>query len=162
VGRLGAEGAVVRTITTLGVDDPAQEDAIAPGVDRPASFAAGHELVRHGAGGALVIRAVTSPEQAAAYAARIEAVVAGAARDGVPVPVYDRVARRHRGLRLQALGQPESRAAAMALDLALGRLPAAWPELGVTPAGLRAAAAGLGPPAISVVGPNGARAAVQP
>lgn len=138
------------------------EDAIAPGVDRPESFSATHELLRHGGGGALVVRAVTAPAAAAEYAARIEAVVAGAARDGVPAAVLDRVGRRHRGLRLLAMAPPEARAAAMALDLALGRPPTPWPDLDVSPARLQATAGGLGPPARSVVGPNPSRSAVGP
>ncbi len=136
-------------------------DAVAPGVDRPESFTASHEVIRHGQGGALVVRVVATPTAAAEYAARIEAAVR-AARDAVPAPVLERVARRHRGLRLGALARPEARAAEMALDLALGRVPEPWPALDIGAARLREAAAGLGAPARSVVGPRGARDAVQP
>lgn len=138
------------------------EDAIAPGVDRPGAFTAGHEMERHGAGGALVVRAVTAPAAAAEHARRVEALAAEIARAGAPASVHERVARRHRGRRLLALEAPEARAAAMALDLALGRTPTDWPALDVTPERLQAAARGLGPPARSVVGPRPARAAVQP
>ncbi|MFO7894853.1 MAG: hypothetical protein R6U63_14055 [Longimicrobiales bacterium] len=138
------------------------EDAIAPGVDHPESFTADHEIVHHGRGGALVVRAVTTPAAAADYADRIEAVMARAVRNGVPESVHQRVGRRHRGLRLQALATPESRVAAMALDLALGRPPTAWPDLSIPAERLRAAAAALGPPARSVVGPGAARRAIRP
>ena len=129
------------------------EDAIAPGVARPESFAAEHEVERHGGGGTLVIRAVTDPTAAAAYAERIEALATRFAVVGVPAATLDRVARRHRGLRLRELSVPEARAAAMALQLALGGRPDPWPSLALTGAEVRAAAGALGVPARSVVGP---------
>ncbi|MDX1674034.1 MAG: hypothetical protein R3314_04435 [Longimicrobiales bacterium] len=129
------------------------EDAIAPGVVRPESFAAEHEVERHGAGGTLVIRAVTAPSAAAAYAERIEALATRYAVVGVPAATLDRVARRHRGLRLRQLAAPEARAAGMALQLALGGRPDPWPSLDLTGDQVRAAAGALGVPARSVVGP---------
>ena len=138
------------------------EDVVAPGVDRPASFTAGHALERHGAGGALVVSAVTTPEAAAGFADRIEATATAIARVGVDEAVLERVARRHRGRRLRTLEAPETRAAAMALALALGRSSTEWPDLDVDAHRVRQAAAGLGAPARSVVGPRAARAAVVP
>jgi predicted Zn-dependent peptidase len=151
----GADLEAIRLLGAVAVD------AVAPGVDRPESYTAGHELIRHGEGGALVVRVVTTPAAAAEYAARIESVVRSA-RDGVSAPVLERVARRHRGLRLAALAQPEARAAEMALDLALGRTPVPWPVLEIAGPRLRSAAMALGAPARSVVGPRAARGAVEP
>lgn len=138
------------------------EDAIAPSVDRPESLTAGHELERHGAGGTLVVRAVTTPGAAADYADRPESLVTRFAVTGVPLPVLERVARRHRGLRLRRLAAPEARAAAMALELALGGTPAPWPDLDVTADRVRAAAEALGVPARAVVGPRVEREGTRP
>lgn len=129
-------------------------DAIAPAVDRPESFAAHHEVQRHGAGGALVITAVTDPDAARPYMVRINERLATIAGSGVPDPLYARVALRYRGLRLLELVSPEARAAAMALDLALGRPPIPWPDGRVAPEQVRAAARALGPPALALVGPR--------
>ncbi|MGK7313341.1 MAG: hypothetical protein ACN0LA_13990 [Candidatus Longimicrobiales bacterium M2_2A_002] len=137
-------------------------DAIGPGVDRPESFTAGHELELHGGGGALVIRAITTPDAAQAYADRIETLVERAARGDVADALYERVARRYRGIRLQQLAAPEARSAAMALALALGRTPRPWPDSEVGPDRLRRAAAALGAPARTVVGPRSARGAAEP
>lgn len=138
------------------------EDAIAPGVDRPESFTAEYEIERHGSGGALVLRAVTAPTRAADYADRVEALVARVASTGVAAPVFERVARRHRGERLLGLEAPEARAAELAGALAYGTVPRQWPEPRIPSDRVRDAAAGLGAPARSVVGPRSARGAVEP
>ena len=138
------------------------EDAIAPGVTRPESFAAEHEVERHGGGGTLVVRAVTTPAAAAGYAERIEALATRYAVVGVPAPTLERVARRHRGLRLRQLAAPEARAEAMALQLALGHPARPWPALGLSGDQVRAAAAALGVPARSVVGPASTAAGRSP
>lgn len=129
-------------------------DAIAPAVDRPESFSAHHELQRHGAGGALVITAVTEPAAAEPYVLRIRERLATIAATGVPEPLYRRVSLRNRGLRLLDRAAPEARAEAMALDLALHRPPAPWPETGVAPGRVRNAARALGPPAVALLGPR--------
>ena len=144
-------GADTEAIRLLGA---VLEDAIAPSVDRPESLTAGHELERHGAGGTLVVRAVTTPGAAADYTDRPESLATRFAVTGVPTPVLERVARRHRGLRLRQLATPEARAAAMALELALGGTPAPWPDLDITGDRVRAAAEALGVPARAVVGPR--------
>ena len=137
-------------------------EALGPGADRPESFTAGYELELHGAGGALVIRAITTPAAVQAYGERIETLVARAARGDVAASLYERVARRHRGVRLQQHAAPEARSAAMALALALDRTPRPWPDPEVGPDRLRAAAATLGAPARAVVGPRSARGAAEP
>lgn len=137
-------------------------DAIGPGVDRPESFTAGHEVELHGRGGALVIRAITVPSAARAYAERIETLVERVGRGDVAGARYERVARRHRGIRLQELATPEARSAAMAMALALGRTPRPWPDPDVGSDRLRRAAAALGAPARAVVGPGSARGAAEP
>lgn len=129
-------------------------DAIAPAVDRPESFSAHHELQRHGAGGALVITAVTEPVAAEACMLRVTERLATIAAAGVPEPLYRRVSLRNRGLRLLERAAPEARAEAMALDLAMSRPPAPWPDLGVTPGRVRDAARSLEPPARALVGPR--------
>lgn len=138
------------------------EDAIGPGVDRPESFTAGHEIELHGDGGALVVRAVTTPERAGDYADRIEEMVDGIAGAGVTEAVAERVARRHRGVRLMGLARPEIRATEMATALIYGRTPRSWPDLRIPTSRLQAAAEALGAPARSVVGPRSARGAVSP
>lgn len=152
-------GADVEAIRLLGA---MLEDAVEPGVDRPESFTAGHGIQRHGAGGELIVRAVTTPEAAGDYGDRIEALATRIARVGVPRSLYDRVVRQHRGERLLELAAPEARAAFMALELALGGAPGMWPELDITPQRLQDAAGTLGPPARSVVGPRSARGALAP
>lgn len=147
----------VEAIRLLGV---MLEDAVAPGVERPESFTTGHEVQRHGAGGMLIVHAVTTPEAAAGYADRIEALTRQIARVGVARSLYDRVLRRHRGQRLLSVAAPEVRAANMARRLALGDTTGMWPALDITPTQLREAAAALGTPARSVVGPASARGAV--
>lgn len=138
------------------------EDAIAPGVEHPESFTAGHEVQRHGAGGTLIVHAVTTPEAAAGYIERIEALTREIARVGVALPRYDRLMRRHRGQRLLELATPEARAAFMARGLALADTTGMWPALDITPTQLREAAAALGRPARSVVGPGSARNTLIP
>ncbi|MFW6205815.1 MAG: hypothetical protein ACOC5I_01120 [Gemmatimonadota bacterium] len=128
-------------------------EATGPIVSRPETFVADHEVVRHGAGGTLVIRAVTTPTAAGTQADRIVAQARRIERLGVPAPLFQRVARRHRGLQLLEHKAPESRAAAMALELALGRVPTAWPELDVPVDRVRDTAARLGEPGRAVVGP---------
>lgn len=129
-------------------------DAVAPAVDRPESFSAHHEVQRHGAGGALVITAVTEPAAAEPYMLKVTQQLAAIARTGVPEPLYRRVSLRNRGLRLLEHAAPEARAEAMALDLALGRPPAPWPDTEVAPTRVRDAARALGPPARALVGPR--------
>lgn len=128
-------------------------DAVGPGVDRPGSYTASWEVLEHGAGGILVVTAVTTPTGAAEVVDRVERLAAEIAWVGVPGPVYERVSRRHRGRRLLERADPGARAAAMALDLALDRTPAPWPEPAVSTERLRAAARALRPPARARVGP---------
>ncbi len=137
-------------------------DAIAPGVDRPASYTSSWELLRHGAGGALVIQGVSAPDAVYETLERVERVASEAAWSGIPGPVYERVRRRHRGDRLLELAAPEARAVAMAVALAFGRTPAPWPDLDVSQERLRAAARALRPPARAVVGPPVARGDSMP
>lgn len=133
------------------------EDAFGPDVSRPEVYAISHELERHGQGGALMVHLVTEPGAAVAYADAIERRVADVAEEGVPAPVWDQVATRHRGRRLLERETPESRAAAIALDLALGRAPGdGWPSAVMADA-VRAAAGALGAPARSFVGPRDVR-----
>jgi hypothetical protein len=141
-------------IEAVGLLGAVLADAIAPAVDRPESFSAHHELQRHGAGGALVITAVTEPAAAEPYMLRVAERLATIALAGVPEPLYRRVSLRNRGLRLLERATPEARAEAMALDLALGRPPAPWPDTGVAPDRVRDAARALEPPARALVGPR--------
>jgi hypothetical protein len=137
-------------------------DAIGPGVERPDIFTTDWDVREHGAGGVLVVTAVTAPAAADSAAGRVESLAAEIAWVGVQVPVYDRVARRFRGRRLLERAMPEDRAAAMALDLALGRDPSPWPDLPVSPERLQVAARSLGPPARARVGPPSVRGDSMP
>jgi predicted Zn-dependent peptidase len=135
------------------------EDAFGPSVERPDVFDIGHELERHGGGGALIVHVVTTPEAAAGYADAMEGWVSGLAVTG-DGGSWERLAARYRGERLLERERPETRAAAMAMALALGRDPGAgWPETELTSERVRAAAATLRRPARSVVGPRAARPA---
>jgi predicted Zn-dependent peptidase len=133
------------------------EDGFGPGVNRPDMFAIDHELERNGGGGALIVYLVTSPEAAAAYADDVAARVAALGGGAVPA-TWERLANRHHGVRLLERERPETRAAAMAMELALGRAPGTgWPDPAVTAGRVGAAAAALGRPARAVVGPRAAR-----
>lgn len=142
------------------------EDAFSPGVARPGVLATTYEVERHGRGGALIVHMVTAPAEAPAYAAAVVDRVDEIARDGVPRAVWDRVARRHRGVRLRERETPEARAVALARALALGTAPGpgdGWPDArAATRERVRLAAAYLGLPARAVVGPRSARPAVVP
>jgi predicted Zn-dependent peptidase len=144
------------------------EDAFAPGVSRPDVLAVHAEIERHGSGGALIVHLVTRPDAAADTGAEVETRLREVARDGIPAAVWDRLLRRYRGARLLEAEAPESRAEALARGLAFdstpdGGWPGGWPDPGsLTPARVRAAAAALGAPARSVVGPRSARSAVAP
>ena len=133
-------------------------DAVSPGPSRPAVFDASYEVDRHGGGGALIVHFVSTPEAASAIGDTIEGRAARIAREGLHPAVYARVLRRHLGLRLLALAEPESRAAVAARRLALGDAALDWPEPESTgPSGVTAAAVALGRPVRAVVGPRTAR-----
>lgn len=145
------------------------EEAVGPDVARPDVYAMTYEIARHGGGGALIVHMITTPERAAAYADRVVERVGEVAGSAVPPAVWNRVARRQRGLRLQEREAPEARAAALARALMLeagrrvGGSGDGWPELGaVTADRVRDAAVALGAPARAVIGPRTARSAVVP
>lgn len=138
-------------------------DAVGPGVARRSVLHAESELDLHGRGGSLAVTLVVLPEEAEVLAEALEVELARLAGGRVDGSVLERVSRRHRGERLRALAAPEARAARMARALARGWPAVPWPHRSSTGAeAVREAAAGLGPPARSVVGPRAARGAAVP
>lgn len=134
------------------------EDAFGPSVDRPEVFALGHEVERHGGGGALIIHLVTTPAAAARYGDAVEAAVRAIGAEGVPEAAWLRLARRERGRQLLAMEAPESRAAELALRTALRQPPGdGWDGTSLSRAAVQGAAEKLGRASRSVVGPREAR-----
>ena len=138
-------------------------DAVGPGLARPGILHAESELDLHGRGGSLAVTLVVLPEEAEVLAEALEVELARLAGGRVDGGVLERVARRYRGERLLGLATPEARAARMARALARGWPAGPWPlRSSMGAEAVREAAAGLGPPARSVVGPRDARGAAVP
>lgn len=129
---------------------------VAPAPTRPEIYDATIEVVQHGGGGALVVYLVTAPPQAQKWVEEVRSIVANAAAQELPEPVFEALRHRYTGQRLLRLETPEARARDAALQLFFERsfTPPLRRIEALSPATLQHAAAALGPPTVALLGPR--------
>lgn len=129
---------------------------VAPAPTRPEIYDATVEVVQHGGGGALVVYLVTAPPQAQRWVEEVHSIVANAADQELPEPVFKALRHRYTGQRLLRLETPEARARDAALQLFFEQTfrPPLQRIEALTPAALQRAAANLAPPAVALLGPR--------
>ncbi len=125
------------------------------GPARRSVYDVGAKVVSHPGGGELRIEVVVPPGESSLWTDRLREAITAYAGEPLSPPRFGEELRRHRGLRLLRLSEPEQRAAADAEALLLrGRPAETRAELdGLTPTRLAAAAAALQPPVVVVLGP---------